>query len=347
MHPILSAIGSLLSFRLRSRASLELEIIALRHQLKVMKRRSRVRIYQRKIGRGDRIFWVWLYRIWPESVDFVSLIKPVTIVHWHNQGFKIYWHWRSTLGKRGRSKIAIEIRQLILRMHKDNPLWGAGRIHGELLKLGFQVSAQTVLRYLPKQPRSPSPTWKVFLRNHLRETVAADAFVVVTATYRLLYAFVILGLDRRKILHFNVTAQPTQEWISNQISTAFHGKSRPRFLLRDRDALYGNLFSTRLETMGIQQVVAAPHSPWHNNYVECLIGSIRRECLNHVIVVNERHLHRTLSAYVHYYNTTRTHTAIGEDCPDPRSIQTATAGEKIVAFPQVGGLHHRYERRAA
>jgi transposase InsO family protein len=346
MHPILSAIGWLFSFGFRSRASLELEVVALRHQVQLLKRRRSVRAYQRQIKRADRILWVWLYRILPRSLGFVSIIKPATIIRWHEQGFCLYWGWKSR-PRRGKPRIAIEIRELIQRMHNDNPLWGAGRIHGELQKLGFQLSSQTVLRYLPKQPRPPSPPWRTFLRNHLKETVSADSFVVVTATYRLLYAFVILGLERRKILHFNVTAHPTQEWVSEQMTQAFEGNWRPRFLLRDRDAMYGKEFSKRLRTLGIEQVLAAPHSPWHNNYIESLIGKIRLECLNHVIVFNERHLRATLSDYVQYYNKTRTHEALNGDCPDSRSVQSLSDGKNIIATSYVGGLHHRYERRVA
>jgi transposase InsO family protein len=232
-------------------------------------------------------------------------------------------------------------------MHRDNPLWGSGRIHGELLRLGYKISEITVRKYLPKQSKPPSPGWKVFFRNHLDAIVAADSFVVVTATYKLIYGFVILGLGRRRILHFGVTANPTQEWLLAQIREAFRGRPNLRYLLRDGDAAYGNLFSKELKSMGIKQVVTASKCPWHNNHVESLIGTIRRECLNHVIVFNERHLRRVLSSYADYFNEFRTHKALGKDSPNSRIVQLPSAGRKIVAIPHVRGLHHHYERRAA
>jgi transposase InsO family protein len=289
MRAILSALMQLLRFRFRSRSSLELEVVALRHQLKVLKRRTRPRSRHRIFKAGDRIFWVWLFRILPESVNFISLIKPVTLVRWHSQGFKLYWSYRSRRKTNGRG-LSTEIRELILRMHRDNPLWGAGRIHGELLRLGFRISDVTVKKYLPRQPKFPSPSWKVFFRNHFDAIAAADLFVVVTTTYRLIYGFVVLGLGRRRILHFGVTDHPTQEWILEQIREAFRGRQNLRYLLRDGDAVYGNLFSKQLKNMGIKQVVTASKCPWHNNHIESLIGTICRECLNHVIVFNERHL---------------------------------------------------------
>jgi transposase InsO family protein len=270
----------------------------------------------------------------------------VTLVRWHSQGFKLYWSYRSRRKTNGRG-LSTEIRELILRMHRDNPLWGAGRIHGELLRLGFRISDVTVKKYLPRQPKFPSPSWKVFFRNHFDAIAAADSFVVVTTTYRLIYGFVVLGLGRRRILHFGVTDHPTQEWILEQIREAFRGRPNLRYLLRDGDAVYGNLFSKQLKNMGIKQVVTASKCPWHNNHIESLIGTIRRECLNHVIVFNERHLNRILSSYVNYYNETRTHKALDKDSPNSRVVQLPSAGKKIIAIPHVGGLHHRYERRAA
>jgi transposase InsO family protein len=346
MRAILSALMQLLKFRFRSRAPLELEVVALRHQLKVLKRRSRPRSRHRKFKAGDRIFWVWLFRILPKCVNFISLVKPVTLIRWHNQGFKLYWSWRSRRKTNGHG-LSTEIRELILRMHRDNPLWGSGRIHGKLLKLGFKISEFTVRKYLPTQPKFPSPSWKVFFRNYLDAIAAADSFVVVTTTYRLICGFVVLGLGRRRIMHFGVTDHPTQEWILEQIREAFRGRPNLRYLLRDGDAVYGNLFLKQLKNMGIKQVVTASKCPWHNNHIESLIGTIRRECLNHVIVFNERHLNRILSSYVNYYNETRTHKALDKGSPNSRVVQLPSAGKKIIAIPNVGGLHHRYERRAA
>jgi transposase InsO family protein len=272
------------------------------------------------------------------------LVKPATVIDWHRKGFRLYWRRRSR--HLGRPRMSREIRDLIRTMSQANPLWGAPRIHGELLKLGFDVSQATVGRYLPWRPKVPSPTWRSFLHNHLHSTAAVDMFVVVTATFRLLYALVVLGHERRKVFHFDVTLNPTQGWLARQITEAFPWDTAPRFLLRDRDSSYGQTFRDRVEAMAIEQVVTAPRSPWQNAYVERIVGSIRRDCLDHVIVFDERHLRRVLSAYFEYHHRSRTHLSLAKDCPEPRSIQPPSAGN-VVAFPQVGGLHHRYERRAA
>ena len=342
MHPILSAIGSLLSFRFRSRASLELEVIALRHQLTVLRRRKRGR---QKLPRSDRYFWAWLYGIWPRALEVMVLVKPVTVIKWHQQGFRIYWRWLSR-PKQKRRRISPALRDLIRQMSRANPLWGAARIHGELLMLGFDVSIFTVAKHMKRWAGPPSPGWRVFLRNQMCDTVATDMFVVVTASFRLLYAMIILGHDRRKIIHFEVSERPTQSWLVQQLSKAFEGKATPRYLFRDRDALYGRRFDERLRVMGIQQVVTSPQSPWQNIYAERVIQSIRHECLNHVIIFNKHHLRRMLSSYIQYYNQSRTHLSLAKDCPETRAVTPPAAGN-IVAIPQVGGLHHRYERRAA
>ncbi len=239
-----------------------------------------------------------------------------------------------------------EIRDLIRRMSLANPLWGAPRIHGELLKLGIEVSQATVGKYLPWRPKVPSPTWRSFLHNHLTDIAAIDMFVVATATFPLLYALIVLGHDRRRIIHFDVTQNPTQVWLSRQMTEAFPWDTAPRYLLRDRDASYGPAFRDRVRVMGIKELVTAPRSPWQNPYVERLIGSIRRECLDHIIIFNEHHLRGVLSSYFQYHHKTRTHLSLNKDCPQPRRIQPPSAG-KIVACPEVGGRHHRYERRAA
>jgi transposase InsO family protein len=274
------------------------------------------------------------------------LVKPATVIQWHRKGFRLYWRWRSQSGLPGRPKTCTETRDLIRQMSIANPLWGAPRIHGELLKLGIVVSQATVGRYMPWRPKVPSPTWRSFLRNHMSDTVAVDMFVVATATFRLLYTVIVLGHDRRRIVHFNVTQHPTQVWLARQMTEAFPLDTAPRFLLRDRDTSYGQIFRDRVQAMAIEEVVAAPRSPWQNAYVERIIGSKRRECLDHVVVFDERHLRRVLSAYFRYHHRSRTHLSLDKDCPEPRPIQPPSAGT-VVAFPQVGGLHHRYERRAA
>ena len=261
----------------------------------------------------------------------------------NRKGFRFYWRWRSR--GPGRPRISLEIRDLIRRMSRANPLWGAPRIHGELLKLGIKISQATVGRWMPWRPKVPSPTWRSFLRNHLPDIAAIDMFVVATATFDLLYALIVLSLDRRRIVHFAVTPNPTQDWLSRQMTEAFPWDTAPRYLLRDRDKSYGPAFRHRVRAMGITEVITAPRSPWQNSYAERLIGSIRRECLDHVIIFNERHLNRVLSSYFQYHHDTRTHLSLGKDCPRPRPIQSLAGN--ILAFPEVGGLHHRYERRAA
>jgi putative transposase len=341
MIAFLSAVGSLLSFRVRSRASLELELVALRHQVTVLRRQrpGRPRLFS-----TGRLLWTWLCRIWPQVLNTMVLVKPATVVQWHRKGFRLYWQRRSRrLGRPGMSR---EIRELIRKMSLANPLWGAPRIHGELLKLGIEVSQATVGRYLPWRPKVPSPTWRSFLHNHMHDTAAVDMFVVVTARFQILYALLVLGHERRKVIHFDVTQNPTQVWLARQITEAFPWDTAPRFLLRDRDASYGQIFRDRVQAMAIEEVVTAPRSPWQNAYVERIIGSIRRECLDHVIVFDERHLRRVLSAYFRYHHHSRTHLSFAKDCPEPRPIQPPSAGT-VAAFPQVGGLHHRYERRAA
>jgi transposase InsO family protein len=242
--------------------------------------------------------------------------------------------------------MSAEIRDLVRQMSLANRLWGAPRIHGELLKLGIKVSQATVGRYMPWRPKVPSPTWRTFIQNHMRDIAAVDMFVVTTATFRLLYALIVLGHDRRRIIHFDVIQNPTQVWLSRQMTEAFPWDTAPRYLLRDRDASYGAGFRDRVRVMGINEVVTAPRSPWQNPYVERLIGSIRRECLDQIIIFNEHHLRAVLSSYFHYYHKTRTHLSLNKDCPQPRHIQLPSAG-KIIVFPEVAGLHHRYERRAA
>jgi putative transposase len=343
MLTILSAIVSLVSFRFRCRVSLELEVLALRHQLAVLRRQ---RPSRPSLRRGDRQLWSWLYRVWPRCLKVMVLVKPATVIQWHRQGFRRYWRWRSRSQRAGRPEVNREIRELIRQMSIANPLWGAPRIHGEMLKLGIEVSQATVGRYMLRRHGPPSPTWRTFLRNQIDGIAAIDMFVVVTAAFRLLYVSVILGHARRKILHLNVTQHPTAGWLSRQITEAFPWDTAPRYLLRDRDTSYGERFQERARVMGITEVITALRSPWQNAYVERVIGSIRRECLDHVLVINERHLRRVLSSYADYYHRSRTHLSLAKDCPDARPIQRPN-NSNVIAIPQVGGLHHRYERRAA
>lgn len=239
-----------------------------------------------------------------------------------------------------------EVRDLIRRMSRDNPLWGASRTHGELLKLGIQVSQATVSKYMINFPRPPSQTWRTFLRNHMHCLASMDFFVLPTATFRVLFVFIVLHHERRRIVHFDVTALLTAIWIKQQITEAFPWDTAPSYLIRDRDSAYARIVSARIEALDIEEVVTAPRAPWQNPFVERVIGSIRRECLDHVIVLNESHLRKILVSYLEYYHRSRTHISLGKDTPDGRSVQPGGTG-KIVAFPRVGGLHHHYERLAA
>ncbi len=267
------------------------------------------------------------------------------MVRWHRKGFKYYWAWKSR-HEGGRPTVIPEVRELIRRMSRANPLWGAPRIHGELLKLGIDLSQATVGKYMIRPRGSPSPTWRAFLDNHFKDLISIDFFTVPTVSFRILFVFLVLSHDRRRILHFNVTAHPSAQWTGRQLLEAFPWDTAPRFLIRDRDGIYGNDFNRSIHALEIKQVLIAPRSPRQNPYVERLIGSIRRECLDHVIVFNGNHLRRVLSSYLHYYHGSRTHLALNKDAPQPRPIEPPTTG-RIVEIPKVGGLHHRYSRLAA
>jgi hypothetical protein len=253
----------------RTRADLQLEVIALRHQLKVLRRNRRTRP---RLTRLDRAFWILFYRLWSRCLDAVIIVKPDTVVRWHRQGFRAFWPWKSRRRGRGRPPLAANIKNLIRRMSRENRLWGAPRIHGELLKLGIEISQAVVSKYMVHRPRPPSQSWRTFLRNHLCCLASVDFFVVPTATFRLLFVFVVLQHERRRIVHFSVTTQPTSVWAAQQIREAFPWDKAPRYQIRDRDASYGSVFRSRLDAMGICDVPTAPRSPWQNACVERLIG---------------------------------------------------------------------------
>ena len=319
-----------------------LENLALRQQLAVMKRqcpRPRLQI-------ADRLFWIWLSRIWPHWRKALLLVRPETVIGWHRRGFRLFWTWISRRKRSGRPGVIPEIRDPIRRMAEANPFWGAPRIHGELLKLGIEVSERTVSRLLPRRRKPPSQTWRAFLNNHVQDLVSIDFFTVPTATFRVLYVWVVLAHHRRRVVHFNVTEHPTALWTGQQVVEAFPDDTAPRYLLRDRDQIYGDEFRKRVRGLGITEVKIAPQSPWQNPYAERLVGSIRRECLDHVIVLGEKHLRRILISYFAYYGQSRTHLSLAKDAPEPRAIQPPERGN-ISGISQVSGLHDRYERRAA
>ena len=325
----------------RSRASLHLEIIALRHQLAVVNRSRRPRL---RFTWADRVLWAWLSQSWLGWRSVVRIVKPETVIAWHRHGFRLFWTWKRRQ-RTGRPGVAAEVRALIRELSTANPLWGAARIHGELQKLGISVSQSTVAKYMRQHPRPPSQTWRTFLTNHASQIMAADFFVVPTVTFRLLFVLVILGYDRRRIVHVAVTEHPTAPWTAQQLRNAFPADQTPGYLLHDRDAVFAGVAST-IAGMNIQAVRTAPRSPWQNAYIERVIGSIRRECLDHVIVANEAGLQRVLRDYLTYYMHSRTHLALDKDPPISRSVAPPSAG-RVGAMPQVGGLHHRYDRVAA
>jgi putative transposase len=331
----------LIPIALRLRSELALENLALRQQLAVLNRQHR----RPKLRRSDRVFWLFLSRFWVRWREALIIVKPDTVVRWHRKRFASYWR-RLSHNRPGRPGTDREIRELIRRMARSNPLWGAPRVHGELLKLGINISERTVSRWMPRRTKPPSQTWRAFLDNHIDDLVSMDFFTVPTATFRVLFVLIILAHDRRKIVHFNVTEHPTAEWTGQQIVEAFCEGKVPRFLIRDRDGVYGLTFQDRVKALGIEEVVIAPRSPWQNPYSERVIGSLRRECLDYVVVLGEKHLRRIMRHYLSYYHGARTHLALEKDAPEPRSVQPPEKG-RVVEVPEVGGLHHRYERHAA
>ena len=321
----------------RSRRSLEGEVIALRHQLNVLRRRTRKRPALRSF---DRLIFILLYRLAPTVLDAVTIVRPETIMRWHRAGFRSFWRWKSRR-RPGRPKVPLEVRQLIREISLANPLWGAPRIHGELLKLGIDVGQTSVAKYMARRRRPPSQGWRTFLRNHADGIASIDLFVVPTISFRLLYELLVLRHDRRRILWLGVTAHPSAEWIARQVTEACGWESAPHSLIRDRDRVYGEAFTRRVRAMGIRDRPTAPRSPWENGHAERLIGSIRRECLDHVIVFGERHLRHVLRSYARYYNGVRTHLSLGKDWPLPRDVQAVGT---ILPLPVVQGLHHHYVR---
>ncbi len=321
----------------KSRRRLEAENLLLRHQLNVTLRQVPGRL---RLRGSERAVLVWLLRLFPDLFDIVQVVKPETVLRWHRAGFRSYWRWKS--GKRaGRPRIDQGLRDLIRRMSQENPLWGASRIHGELLMLGFEVAQSTVSKYMTRGRRPPSQNWKTFLRNHVDAIAAIDLCVVPTVTFEQLFAFLVIGHGRRQLLWFDVTRHPTAEWLARQITEAFPWVSAPRYLVRDNDRCYGQVFTARVAAMGIRDRPISPRSPWQNGIAERLIGTLRRECLEHVVVFGERHFRRVLSAYAAYYNEARTHRSLRKDAPLRRAIERVGA---VTAIPVLGGLHHQYGR---
>lgn len=337
MLAILQSIIWCLFRRAVARSSLVADLVALRHQVAVLQRQVR---HRPKLTRWDRLLFAVLYRAQPNVLQSISIVRPETVVRWHRAGFRLNWEHKSR-GKLGRPRVTEEVRTLIKEISVANPLWGAPRIHGELLKLGIDVSQSTVAKYMDRGRRPPSQSWLTFLRNHADSIAAVDLFVVPTFRFRLLFGLVIVDHERRQIVHIAATYHPTAEWIARQVTEAFPWETAPKHMIRDRDSSYGNIYRERLSAVGIRDRPIAPRSPWQNGYVERVIGSIRRELLDHAIVFGAGHLHRLLREYADYYNAFRTHLGLAKDTPLGRPVQNRG---NIIPVPKLSGLHHAYIR---
>jgi hypothetical protein len=337
----LALIGSI-----RTRRDLVLENLALRQQLAVLAARHP----RPRLATHDRAFWVILRRFWSGWRRVLLIVHPETVVRWHRAGFKIYWKWISHRHMRsGRKPTPKALRELILRMAVENSTWGAPRIHGELKMLGYEISERTVLRWMRKAPRNAEPArrWAAFLRNHREAIAAMDFFTVPTLTFGVLYGFFVLAHDRRRIVHFNVTRHPTSGWVVQQLREAFPYDSAPRYLVFDRDANFSDQVVDTIKSFGIQPKRISFQSPWQNGVAERLIGSCRRDLLDHVIVLNEHHLKRLMQEYVRYYHADRTHLGLGKETPGNRPAERSTGKNcRVLSLPRLGGLHHRYQLAA-
>ena len=326
----------------RSRKDLILENLALRQQLLALHTKRP----RRRLTTLHKLFWIALKTFWSGWTEPLVLVTPRTVVRWHRAGFGLYWTWVSRArGIGGRRRVSKEVRALIVRMATENPTWGAPRIHGELLKLGFHLSEITVSRWLRRIPRTPDPAqrWLTFLRNHREAIAAMDFFTVPTLTFGVLYCFFVIGHDRRKILRFNVTRRPNALWIVQQLREAWPYVPAQRFLLFDRDSKFGSDVISAVTDLGSQPIRTAFRCPWQNGVAERWVGSSRRDLLNHVIVLNEQHLKRLLSEYVRYYHEDRTHLGLAKDTPTGRPAENRCGTEgRLHSFRRLGGLHHRY-----
>src|SRR5258706_245427 len=326
---------------LRARRSLLLENLALRQQLSVTKARRPRPI----VGLFDKLFWVAVRRFWSGWRQSLIAVTPETVVRWHQAGFRLYWKLISKVRRPiGRRQTSNEVRELIFRMVVENPTWGAPRIHGELLMLGFDVSERTISRWMRRAPRAPEPAkrWLAFLKNHREAIAAMDFFTVPTVTFRLLCCFFVISHERRRILHFNVTRHPTSAWIIQQLREAFPFESASKFLIFDRDSKYGLEVLVAVRSLGRRSIQTSFESPWQNGVAERWVESCRRDLLDHIIAANEHHLKRLLSEYVSYYHEDRTHLGLGKGTPHHRV--PCVVPDHVISHDRLGGLHHRYDR---
>ncbi len=324
----------------RSRTDTALEVLALRQQVAVLKRKRP----RPTLNSLDRFFWTTLRRFWSRWTDVLVIVQPETVVGWHRAGFRLYWRWRSR-PRGGRPKITEEIRALIRRLAEENPDWGAPKIHGELQKLGFVVSERTVARYLRRLHRrgDPGERWLAFLQNHREVIVAFDFFTVPTVTFQVLYCFFVIEHGRRKILHFNVTRHPTADWVVQQLREAFPEAGPYRYVILDRDSKFDVDVIRFLKATGLKAKRTSVRAPWQNGIAERWVGSCRREILDHVIALNEQHLRRLIRDYVSYYHQDRTHDSLEKDTPNRRPVEPKpSARATVISNVRLGGLHHRY-----
>jgi hypothetical protein len=329
----------------RSRLDTSLEVLALRQQLAVLKRQRP----RPPLTRFDRFFWTTLKQVWPRWSDVLAIVKPETVIGWHRAGFRLYWRWRSRR-RGGRPKISAEIRNLIGTMAVENTGWGAPKIHGELLKLGFEISECTVARYLRRlrRPGDPGQRWLTFLTNHREAIAAMDFFAVPTVTFKLLYCFFVIEHGRRRILHFNVTSRPTSEWVVQQLREAFPESGQYRYVIFDHDAKFNGDVIAFLKATGLKPKRTTIQAPWQNGTAERWIGSCRRELLDHVIPLNEPHLRRLMGEYVKYHHEDRIHDSLDKDAPNRRPAENRpSASAAVISSSRLGGLHHRYSWPAA
>jgi len=330
----------------RSRRDLLLENLALRQQLAVMKQRHP----RPQFPTSDKLFWVILRRLWPKWKHALILVQPETVSRWRRAGFKLYWTCHSRHRVRaGRKCVSKELREVIFRMVAENSTWGAPRIHGELKMLGFDLSERTVLRWMRRAPRirDPAERWAAFLRNHREAIAAMDFFAVPTLSFGVLYCFFVLAHDRRRVVHFNVTRNPSAAWVSQQLREAFPYDTAPRYLIHNRDAIFGTEVIETIETLGAKSKRTAFKSPWQNGLAERFVGNCRRDLLDHVIVLNERHLQRLMTECVGYYHNDRTHLGLAKQTPAGRKAERSDrANGQVVSKPRLGGLRHRYDLAA-
>ena len=341
LKTITAIIVACLKLLFRSKHHIALENLALRQQLAVQQRS----IKRPKIKNTDRIFWVWLARIWSDWKASLIIVKPSTVIGWDKRGFKAYWRWKSR--RVGRPTIDWELIKLIRKLQKENPIWSAQRIQGELKKLGIDVCDNTVAKYLTKNrdgDKSMQQRWLTFLSNHAKYIVGIDFLVVRTVFFKPVYVFVAISHDRRKIRHFAVTANPHSQWAIQQLRETFSFDEVTKYVIRDNDKIFSDEFKTHIRNFGLEDTPTAPRSPWQNPIAERVMGTLRRECLDHMIILNEKHLYSVLNEYINeYYNVSRTHMSLEKDSPVHRPVQV---NGKLVSKPILGGLHHVYSRVA-